>query len=629
MDRMKRNIAATLCASLAAALALASCPQPLELRAIVDQRVAVANAPALPRIALVQGAAAVLNGGTLDIGSVQASGTKDISFSISNSGDAALVLGGDPLVAVTGANQAEFSIQASPATPIAAGGESAFTLRFSPSSAGSKTAILTITNNTLGDSTFSFTVTAAATVAPAPAIQVAQGSAAVAANATVDLGRAVAGDTIDIPFSITNSGDAPLVLSAAPGITGANATDFSVQALSATTIAPGASASFAIRFSPAAAGAKSATVAIASNAAAFTFALAATGDPADTQGPTGSVLVAGGAAYSQGLNVALTLSAVDLGGGTVAQMEVRNDSAFTGNWQSYATTLPWTLAGPDGANTVYVRFRDNSGNNSGTYSDAIILDRVDPTITVRSPASGAGNITRSNNIVVTFSENIDPATITGASFFVTQGANNVAGARGSATTTATLNPDVDLKFGYQYGLTLGSAIKDLSGRSISNPGTTYFTVEDDVYENPNGNQSSANAFDLTYGSPANLVNGQFPGEGGGVAILKDFDYYKIHVEHGVDLWGTLNVRAYFSDASGNIQAAGTDDLRMGVTNGGAGLGARQTIIANATNDRSYSFDLLSPSLIDGDFYIVVYQNASYANLRTYNLVWSLTGWYGM
>jgi hypothetical protein len=81
----------------------------------------------------------------------------------------------------------------------------------------------------------------------------------------------------------------------------------------------------------------------------------------------------------------------------VTQMEVSNTLSFTGNWQAYATSLAWTLAGGDGTNTVYVRYKDNSGNISDTViSDTIILDTVDPTVSSVSPANNATNQVRAS-----------------------------------------------------------------------------------------------------------------------------------------------------------------------------------------------------------------------------------------
>jgi len=90
----------------------------------------------------------------------------------------------------------------------------------------------------------------------------------------------------------------------------------------------------------------------------------------DVTPPTGSVNIAG--AISQASerllssnSVTLILSATDDVSG-VGGMMLSNSTAFSGaTWETYATTRQWTF---DTGNTVYVRYKDNAGNISVTYS---------------------------------------------------------------------------------------------------------------------------------------------------------------------------------------------------------------------------------------------------------------------
>jgi hypothetical protein len=89
----------------------------------------------------------------------------------------------------------------------------------------------------------------------------------------------------------------------------------------------------------------------------------------DVNPPTGSVSLAGATsnqiAFLVGNSVTLNLSATDDVSG-VGQMLISNQSDFSGAiWESYATSRAWAL-GSNG--TVYVRFRDNAGNVSTTYT---------------------------------------------------------------------------------------------------------------------------------------------------------------------------------------------------------------------------------------------------------------------
>jgi len=88
----------------------------------------------------------------------------------------------------------------------------------------------------------------------------------------------------------------------------------------------------------------------------------------DVNPPTGSIAIVGSssrAARRANATVTLNLSATDDVSG-VGGMMLSNQSDFAGaSWETYATSHAWTF---DSNNTVYVRFRDNAGNVSQTYS---------------------------------------------------------------------------------------------------------------------------------------------------------------------------------------------------------------------------------------------------------------------
>ncbi|MCU0652968.1 MAG: fibronectin type III domain-containing protein, partial [Candidatus Pacebacteria bacterium] len=63
------------------------------------------------------------------------------------------------------------------------------------------------------------------------------------------------------------------------------------------------------------------------------------------------------------------------------QMAVSNTSDFSDpTWESYSQSKSWTLEAGDGSKSVYVKFKDEYGNESGPYSDAIGLDTDSPEI---------------------------------------------------------------------------------------------------------------------------------------------------------------------------------------------------------------------------------------------------------
>jgi parallel beta-helix repeat protein len=97
----------------------------------------------------------------------------------------------------------------------------------------------------------------------------------------------------------------------------------------------------------------------------------------DTTSPTGSISIAGDAAYTNSSVVTLTLSATDATSG-VAQMRFSNDNVTWSDWEPYATSKSWTLLTGDGLKGVTVQYKDNAGLIS-SYGDSIILDTIQPT----------------------------------------------------------------------------------------------------------------------------------------------------------------------------------------------------------------------------------------------------------
>ncbi len=84
------------------------------------------------------------------------SAAREHTFTISNTGQANLDLSGNPKVAISGPNAADFTVTAQPASPVPPGGTAAFTIRFSPSGGGLRDALVTITNNTSAGAAYLF-----------------------------------------------------------------------------------------------------------------------------------------------------------------------------------------------------------------------------------------------------------------------------------------------------------------------------------------------------------------------------------------------------------------------------------------------------------------------------------------
>jgi len=108
--------------------------------------------------------------------------------------------------------------------------------------------------------------------------------------------------------------------------------------------------------------------------------------------PKGSITINSNAIYATAANVTLNLTATDTGSG-VSQMQFSNDNKTWSNLESFSITKAWTLSAGDGTKTVDARFKDNAGNLSIVYFDAIILDTAPPTGSIIIDKNAAKTIT--------------------------------------------------------------------------------------------------------------------------------------------------------------------------------------------------------------------------------------------
>jgi len=94
-----------------------------------------------------------------DFGAAVASGgTQSRTFTIRNVGTSTLNLTGSPRVNVSGAHASEFTVTVQPTSPVAVGGFTTFTVQFAPTSAGLRTATLSLTNSDADESPFDFAI---------------------------------------------------------------------------------------------------------------------------------------------------------------------------------------------------------------------------------------------------------------------------------------------------------------------------------------------------------------------------------------------------------------------------------------------------------------------------------------
>lgn len=186
------------------------------------------------------------------------------TFTIQNTGGSNLT---SIVLSKTGNNQSDFTINTTGmVTTLAANASTTFTVTFAPSATGSRSATVQIASNDATQNPFRINVAGTGTVAPAPSLALFEGSGTGgnqrADNATAFTFAPVLVGLSDPTqtFTIQNNGTADLIGLNATVAT-ADPSDYAVVTSGlASTLAPNATTSFTVTFSPATAGTRTAVV---------------------------------------------------------------------------------------------------------------------------------------------------------------------------------------------------------------------------------------------------------------------------------------------------------------------------------------------------------------------------------
>jgi hypothetical protein len=313
-----------------------------------------------------------------DYGFVRVFGvTVDHVFTVTNSGTTVLNISG---VTTNGANPGEFIMISGPASTVAAGTKTTFTVRYDPSSLGAHTAMIHVLNDDADEADYSFTLQGTGVE---PEIAVLGTNDAVIANGSVtpsvadgsDFGLArVSGATVDHVFTVTNSGTTVLNIS---GVTtnGTNPSDFIVISSPSATVSAGAKTTFTMRFNPAALGVRSAVVHVMSddaNEADYNFAVQGTGVEPDI-----AVLGTNGAVIADGDMTPNIADGTDYG--AVRTNGVTIDHVFTiTNFGSMALTISGVTT--NGANPGDFRVTSGPSSTVAAGATAAFTVRFDPSL---------------------------------------------------------------------------------------------------------------------------------------------------------------------------------------------------------------------------------------------------------
>lgn len=269
------------------------------------------GAPQIPAIELHEGTAAgntivhgSAAGGGRDFGSqdITQGPTTALTVVIVNTGNAALSVSG---IALSGTHAGEFMLNTSgTAASVQPGNSTSFSLAFDPTSAGTKSAQVTLTHNGSGTpNPFTFAIAGVGTsIVTAPVMVVRQGSTV---GPVLGNGSALALGIYDVGFVsmpvtivVQNAGNADLVLGV-PGLSGSAPGQFTTDSTGMLAVVPaGQSTSFTVRYLTGTVGNHDAVLAFAHNdtstSTPFTLDLSATTNGTSGQGASSGSSGGGG-----------------------------------------------------------------------------------------------------------------------------------------------------------------------------------------------------------------------------------------------------------------------------------------------------------------------------------------------
>jgi VCBS repeat-containing protein len=115
---------------------------------------------------------------------------------------------------------------------------------------------------------------------------------------------------------------------------------------------------------------------------------------------------------------------------------------------------------------------------AGAYTATYAADTTAPTITGRDPAAGDDDVAVGANVVVTFSEPIDPTTVTNSTVTLRAQAEttDVPAAVSTNGAVVTLDPVGSLAPDTTYVVTVAASVADLAGVPLGAPATWSFTT---------------------------------------------------------------------------------------------------------------------------------------------------------
>jgi len=116
------------------------------------------------------------------------------------------------------------------------------------------------------------------------------------------------------------------------------------------------------------------------------------------------------------------------------------------------------------------------GSSSGGGTGGNIPDTTPPTVSSTNPADNSTGVAVSTTVSAVFSEVLDPATVTNATFLLTGPSGTVAGTASAGGATATFTPSAALTTSATYTAEITTGVKDKAGNALAAARTWSFTT---------------------------------------------------------------------------------------------------------------------------------------------------------
>ncbi|WP_309613877.1 choice-of-anchor D domain-containing protein [Flavobacterium sp.] len=183
------------------------------------------------------------------------------TFTIRNLGTALLTVGA---ITFSGTNASEFTVTSAPSATVPIGSSTTFTVTFTPTAIGLRTANISIVNNDTNENPYDFALQGTGVEQEIDirgnAISIIDGDTTPTTADWTDFSTVASTRT----FTIFNTGNIALTIGTIT-ISGTNASDFTITTLPAASVGPNSSTTFVVTFSPSAISTRTATISIVNN----------------------------------------------------------------------------------------------------------------------------------------------------------------------------------------------------------------------------------------------------------------------------------------------------------------------------------------------------------------------------